>query len=138
MSLLLWRIRSIFIRMALLNFNVVFRKLCSTLRNRGLHDVGHVGAATGRGAKPRQAILKGAARTSRHLPSSGAIWLFRLTRRQSRRRCARDVTLLASVPLRSSVLLIPKESPVSTLRAAKYLMGNNKYNNSYINSFYLN
>ena len=46
------------------------------LRNRGLHDVGHVGAATGRGAKPRQAILKGAARTSRHLPSSGAIWLF--------------------------------------------------------------
>ena len=70
-----------------------------TLRNRGLHDVGHVGAATGRGAKPRQAILKGAAQTSRHLPASGAIWLFRLTRRQSRRRCARDVTLLASVPL---------------------------------------
>ena len=31
------------------------------LRNRGLHDVGHVGAATGRGAKPRQAFLKVAA-----------------------------------------------------------------------------
>ena len=28
-----------------------------TLQNRGLHDVGHVGAATGRGAKPRQAFL---------------------------------------------------------------------------------
>ena len=26
------------------------------LRNRGLHNVGHVGAATGRGAKPRQAF----------------------------------------------------------------------------------
>ena len=40
------------------------RGRCPTLRNRGLHDVGHVGAATGRGAKPRQAILKGAARTN--------------------------------------------------------------------------
>lgn len=30
---------------------------CPTLRNERLHDVGHVGAATGRGAKPRQAFL---------------------------------------------------------------------------------
>ena len=42
---------------ALLNFIVVFsRTLPQRLRNRGLHDVGHVGAATGRGAKPRQAF----------------------------------------------------------------------------------
>ena len=32
------------------------RGRCPTLQNRGLHDVGHVGAATGRGAKPRQAF----------------------------------------------------------------------------------
>ena len=29
---------------------------CPPLRRRGLHDVGHVGAATGRGVKPRQAF----------------------------------------------------------------------------------
>ena len=29
---------------------------CPPLRRRGQHDVGHVGAATGRGAKPRQAF----------------------------------------------------------------------------------
>ena len=41
---------------ALLNVYLLFRGgRCPTLRNRGLHDVGHVGAATGRGAKPRQA-----------------------------------------------------------------------------------
>ena len=32
---------------------------CPPLRRRGLHDGGHVGAATGRGAKRRQAFRGG-------------------------------------------------------------------------------
>ena len=41
------------------------RGRCPTLRNRGLHDVGHVGAATGRGAKPRQAFQESPVSTLR-------------------------------------------------------------------------
>ena len=78
------------------------RGRCPTLRNRGLHDVGHVGAATGLGAKPRQAFQGALAEPYVRIPYSHAPFgCLGLTRRQSRRRCARDVTFLASVPLYS-------------------------------------
>ena len=75
------------------------RGLCPTIRNRGLHDVGHVGAATGRGAKPRQAFQGALPEPAVTFLRQAPFGCFGLTRRQSRRRCYRDVTLLASVPL---------------------------------------
>ena len=49
---------NIIYRITLLNFIVVLNRTLPYAPKRGLHDVGHVGAATGRGAKPRQAFLE--------------------------------------------------------------------------------
>ena len=75
---------------------------CPPLRRWGLHDVGHVGAATGRGVKPRQAIPGG---TSWATPSAIAtLGVFRVRAKSPRSRHLRNERQLYLQIMRSKKL----------------------------------